>query len=58
MLNYIISRYADQISIGNEVLVQANNQLTPVTVMNVSTLSMQGKQYNMNLTRADKHFFA
>ena len=35
-------RYADQLSIGDEVLVQENNELIPVKVNNVSSVAMQG----------------
>ena len=35
-------RYADHVSVGNEVLVEENYELIPAEVINVSTLSMQG----------------
>ena len=35
-------RYAEQISIGNEMLVHQNNELTPAKVMNAFDLTMQG----------------
>ena len=35
-------RYADQVSIGNEVLVEGNDELTPAKVINVNSSSMQG----------------
>ena len=38
----IIVRYADQITIGNEVLIQENEQLTHGIVINVSSSMMQG----------------
>ena len=46
MIIYNTSRYADQLSIGNEVLVQGNNQLTPVKVMAISTFTTKGKHSN------------
>ena len=39
----IIIRYADQITIGDEVLIQENEQLTHGIVINVSSSIMQGK---------------
>ena len=36
-------RYAGSIYVGNEVLVDTNDQLIPVKVVNVSILFMQGK---------------
>ena len=39
----IIIRYADQITIGDEVLIQENEQLTHGIVINVSSSTMQGK---------------
>ena len=35
-------RYAGQVSVGDEVLVQGKYYLTPATVINVSSLIMQG----------------
>ena len=43
----IFIRYADQLSIGDEVLVQRNEELTPVKVMYVSSLIKQGKHSTM-----------
>ena len=42
-------RYAEQISIGNEMLVHQNNELTPAKVMNVFDLTMQGIHHFMYL---------
>ena len=36
-------RFADDISVGDEVLVETNNKLTPVKVIDVSTLVMEGE---------------
>ena len=36
-------RYAEQVSVGDEVLVQGNHQLIPRMVTNISTLFMQGE---------------
>ena len=35
-------RYADQVSIGNEALVEGNDELTPAKVINVNSSSMEG----------------
>lgn len=40
---YVSSREADQISIGDELLVLNNHGLNPSKVVNVSSFSMQGK---------------
>ena len=45
-LNFSASRYADQVSNGNEVLVQRNDYLIPTTVINVSTSKMQGRHHS------------
>ena len=45
-LNYLTSRYANQLLIGNELL---NNRLTPVKVIKVSKLSMKGNKCNSHL---------
>ena len=42
----IIFRYADQLTIGDEVLVQGSDKLTNAIVINVSSSLMQG---NSNL---------
>ena len=38
-------RYANQLSIGDEILVQENNELIPEQVINVSNIIMQGNHY-------------
>ena len=35
-------RFADDISVGDEVLVERNNKPTPLKVIDVSTLIMEG----------------
>ena len=35
-------RFADQVTVGDEVLIQMNNYLTPGKVINVSSSDMQG----------------
>ena len=37
--------YADQVSVGDEVLVEGNDYLAPVEVIEVSSTKMQGKLY-------------
>ena len=39
-------RYADQITVGNELLVQGNGQLIQATVINVSSSVMQGGNHS------------
>ena len=43
LLLLLYFRCADQISVGDEVLVQQNSNLIHATVTNVSGLSMQGE---------------
>ena len=43
MIAFIFFRYAGGIYVGNEVLVDTNDQLIPAKVANVSILFMQGK---------------
>ena len=38
-------RYADQLSIGDEVLVERNSELAPEKVINISIYHMQGRPY-------------
>ena len=38
----IFFRYADQVAVGDEVLVLENDDLTPTKVINVSSFNMQG----------------
>ena len=38
-------RYAEQVLIGDEVLVKGNNELAPAKVINVSELKMQGNHH-------------
>ena len=40
---YIYCRYADKLSIGDEILVQGIDELTLAKVINVSDISMRGK---------------
>ena len=40
-----IFRYADQVSHGDEVLVNENNDLIPVKIISVSNFTLQGKHY-------------
>ena len=42
MKYYLFYRYAEQVSIGDEVLVLENANLTPATVVNITTFNMQG----------------
>ena len=38
-------RYADQVTIGDELLVQENDQLIQATVIDVSSSVMQGSNH-------------
>ena len=38
-------RYANQLSVDDEVLVHSNNNVVPAKVMNLSNLMMQGNYY-------------
>ena len=51
MLSY---RYADQVSVGDEVMVLRNDKFMPAKVMNVSNLIMQG---NYSLSCIDVNIF-
>ena len=42
MKYYLFYRYAEQVSILDEVLVLENANLTPATVVNITTFNMQG----------------
>ena len=46
-MNFNISmnvyRYADQVSIGNDVLVDETNQMTHAKVINISSFKAEGK---------------
>ena len=35
-------RYADQVSVGDEVAIQKDDQLLPVRVVNISSITMSG----------------
>ena len=39
----VLTRYATDVSVGDEVLVEKNDQLTPSKVINVASSMMQGK---------------
>ena len=41
----IFFRYADEVLIGNEVLVEKTNALVSAKVLNISTFKMQGIYY-------------
>ena len=46
MLSY---RYADQVSVGDEVMVLRKDKLMPAKVMDVSSLIVQGNNSSSNL---------
>ena len=45
-VSYFSFRNADQVSIGDEVLIQENEVLKPQRVIQVSSFIMQGKDVN------------
>ena len=42
-LNIILHRYADQVEIGNEILVDENDKIIPAKVINILISKAQGK---------------
>ena len=46
----LIHRYADHVSVSDDVLVIRNGQLTPAKVINVTLLKMQGDHYSYKNT--------
>ena len=44
--NHLSVRYVDQLSIGEEVLVEENNELIAMKVINISSIIMQGNCYS------------
>ena len=47
----ILFRYADQVLIGDELLVQGNNEMTPAKVINISSFMMQGEHLKFSLAK-------
>ena len=43
-------RYADQVSVGDEVLLQVKDELAPAKVTNVSNVILQGKYLLRKIT--------
>ena len=41
-LHHIMFRFADKVAIGDELLAQGYDNLTPAKVVNVSTFKLQG----------------
>ena len=46
----LIHRYADHVSVGDDVLMIGNSQLTLAKVINVTLLKMQGDHYSYKNT--------
>ena len=46
--SYFHLRYADQVTNGYEVLVEQKDKLTPVTVINIFSLKMEGEHHFLN----------
>ena len=53
IMNITPCRYANQVLVGYEVLVQGNIELVPATVINVSRIVMQGN----NIFSLSSHLF-
>ena len=43
---FIYFRYANHVSVGDEVLIDENNKIIPTTVFSVSTNIMEGEHFN------------
>ena len=57
-MNYMsYFRYADEVSIGDEVLVQGNNGLTPTKVINVSKITLQGNHLFLTINLRKSNSF-
>ena len=41
-VHLFIFRYADRVSVGDEILAQVNDEMVPTKVINVSNLILQG----------------
>ena len=44
-------RYADQVSVGDEVLVDENDYLAPVEVISVSSIKMQSNHFTQTILK-------
>ena len=51
--HHITCRYADQVLIGDEVLVEQNAKLTPARVINVLSVRMQGNYQSITVQPLD-----
>ena len=52
--DYFDVRYADQVLVGDEVMVQRLGQLTKEKIIDVFTSTMHGKPYPYSLINSDK----
>lgn len=43
--HYFVHRYADQVVIGNDILVDENKKMTPAKVICISNVKAQGKYW-------------
>ena len=39
---HVSIRYADHVTIGDKVLIQENTEMVPATIINISTIKIQG----------------
>ena len=46
-LHNCVHRYADQVVIGNDILVSGNNEMISAKVINISNYKAQGRYYAM-----------
>ena len=44
LIQFLSIRYADQVFVGSEVLIERNDEFVPAKVIDVSSLLLQGKK--------------
>ena len=44
----LLFRFADHILVGDEVLVEGNDKFTPLRVVNITNIMMQGHYHNLS----------
>ena len=51
-IKFLSIRYADQVFVGNEVLIETNDEVIPAKVIDVSSLLLQGNKNHLHLSIA------
>ena len=51
-IKFLSNRYADQVFVGNDVLIERNDEVIPVKVIDVSSLLLQGNKNHLHLSIA------